>query len=91
MILLKESFTQVDIRKSIENNRNLASDKFNKELKETYEEAKRILSKKPWVEDHYNKTFSKEISQIEAWYAENSAKQSKLKLYDVNYLFNFSA
>lgn len=86
MNLLKESFTQVDLRKSIENSRNLAIEKYNKELKGIYEEAKRILSKKPWVEEHYNKTFLKDMSEIISWFAENIAKQSKFKLYEVNYL-----
>ena len=84
MNLLKESFTQVDLRKSIENSRILAIENYNKELKGIYDEAKNILSKKPWVEEHYNQTFLKDISEIESWFAEKIGKQSKLKLYDVN-------
>lgn len=83
MSILRNNFEQIDERKNIENRRNLAIEKYQKELKETYEEGKRILNKKLWVEEHYNKTFLKEISALEDWFSENSAKQSKLKLYDV--------
>ncbi len=81
--LLKNNFTQVDQRRETENRRNLAIERYEKNLKTTIEEGKKILSQKPWVEEHYNKTFLKQISAIEAWFAENLAKQSKLKLYEV--------
>jgi len=85
MGLLKENFIQVDRRKNDENKRTLAIEKFNKELKESYEQAKRILSNKPWVEEDFNKTFLKEISEIEFWFTQNAEKQFKLNSYEVFY------
>lgn len=83
MKLLVKNFTQVDRRVSIEKKRNSAIEKYFKELNKTLEDAKKTLSKRPWVEEHYNTTFLKEVSVIEAWFAENVEKQSKLKLFDV--------
>lgn len=87
MNLIKENFLKVDNLKNIEINRNIAVEKYLKELKNTHNEAKNILINKPWVEDHYNKSFLKEISEIENWYKESSEKQSKIKLYDVIIIF----
>ena len=81
--LIKKNFTQVDRRQNIEKKRSSAIEKYFSELNKTVEEAKKTLSKKPWVEEHYNTTFLKEVSVIEAWFAENVEQQSKLRLYDV--------
>ena len=81
--MLKTNFKQVDTRKNIEFTRNSAIEKYFKELSKAYDDGKLILSNKPWVENHYNKTFLKEIRDLEKWFNENYEKQSKLKLYDV--------
>jgi hypothetical protein len=76
----------MDRREQIEKKRDLAIDKFEKELNTTYEEGKKILNKKPWVENHYNKTFSKEVEVIDLWFRESIEKQKEMNLYDVNKL-----
>ena len=73
----------MDRRETIERKRDIATDKLVKELNKTYEEGKKILSKKAWVEDHYNKTFIKEVDALSAWFTENQQKQSEMTLYDV--------
>jgi len=90
MKLIKKNFTQIDRRQNIEKKRNSAIEKYFAELNKTVEEAKKTLSKRPWVEEHYNTTFLKEVSVIEAWFAENVEKQSKLKLFDVKFLNIYS-
>jgi len=85
---IKKNFTQADRRQNIEKKRNSAIEKYYKELNKTLEDAKKTLSKKPWVEEHYENTFLKEVSVIEAWFAQEVEKQSKLKLFDV-IIFNF--
>lgn len=93
MKMIKKNFTQPDRRQNIEKKRISAIEKYFKELNKTLEDAKKTLSKKPWVEEHYNNTFLKEVSVIEAWFAENVEKQSKLKLFDVRiyfYKFNYN-
>jgi uncharacterized protein (DUF2344 family) len=81
--ILKKNFTQVDRRQNIEKKRIVAIEKYLNELNRTYEEGKKTLIKRPWAEQHYNKTFLKEVSIIEAWFNENLEKQSNLNLYDV--------
>jgi len=88
MSYIEKKFSEIDKRKDIENRRGFAIEKFNKELKNTYEEAKKILFKKPWVEEYYNNTLLKDVSSIETWFVENLKKQSNLKAYDVNYFRN---
>ena len=83
--LIKKNFIQIDRRQKIEIKRDIAIDKFEKELTKTYEEGKKILDQKPWIEDHYNKTFLKEIEVVKAWFTENQQKQSEMTLYDVIY------
>lgn len=83
--LIKKNFTQVDRRQSIEKKRNSAIEKYFNELNKTYEEGKKTLNKKPWVQEHFNNTFLKELSVVEAWFNESLEKQSKLKLFDVNF------
>ena len=95
MKYIRKNFTQVDRRQNIEKKRNSAIEKYFTELNKTLEDAKKTLSRKPWVEEHYNNTFLKEVSVIEAWFAENVEKQSQLKLFDVikillNKFFNFN-
>ncbi len=89
MKMIKKNFTQIDRRQNIEKKRNSAIEKYFSELNKTLEDAKKTLSKKPWVEEHHNSTFLKEISVIEAWFAENVEKQSKLKLFEVQFFFIF--
>jgi hypothetical protein len=85
---IKKNFTQADRRQNIEKKRNSAIEKYFKELNKTLEDANKTLSKKPWVEEHYENTFLKEVSVIEAWFAQEVEKQSKIKLFDV-IIFNF--
>ena len=85
--LIKKNFTQIDRREQIERKRDIAVEKFEKELNKTYEEGKKILSKKAWVEDHYNKTFIKEVQANEEWFKENLEKQAQLPLYEVIEIF----
>ncbi len=83
MKTLKKNFTQVDRRQNLERKRDSAVVRYTKELNLTHEEAKKTLSKRPWVEEHYNKVFLKEVAAVEGWFNESMEMQSKLKLFDV--------
>lgn len=90
MKLIKKNFTQADRRQTIEKKRNTAIEKYLKELNRTLEDGKKMIAKRPWVEEHHNNVFLKEISVVEAWFAQSLEAQSKLKPYDVifKYLIN---
>ncbi len=80
---IKKNFTAMDRRVQIEIKRDLAIEKFEKELNHTYTEGKKILNKKAWVENHYNKTFIKEVEVVDSWFRESLEKQKEMTLYDV--------
>lgn len=81
---IKKNFTQCDRREQIEKKREIAIEKFEKELNKTIEDGKKVLTRKPWAEEHFNKTFTKEVEEINTWFTENSDKQKEMSLYDVN-------
>lgn len=87
--LIKKNFTQIDRREQTENKRILAIEKFEIELNKTYEEGKNVTIKKPWVEEHYNKNFLKDVDAIQAWFTESQEKQAEMTLFDVNFFSQF--
>jgi hypothetical protein len=80
---IKRNFTQIDRRETIEKKRNLAIEKFFMELNKTHEEGKKILSRKTWVEDHYNNVFLKEVEVVNDWFNENQEKQNEMTHFDL--------
>jgi hypothetical protein len=80
---IKRNFTQIDRRETIEKKRNLAIEKFFVELNKTHEEGKKILSRKTWVEDHYNNVFLKEVEVVNDWFNENQEKQNEMTHFDL--------
>jgi len=80
---IKKNFTQMDRREQIEKKREIAIEKFEKELNKTWEDADKIIKKKPWTEEHYNKTFIKEVDAVNSWFTESQEKQKEMTLYDV--------
>ena len=81
--IIKKNFTQIDRRVQVERKREISVDKFEKELNKTHEDAKKIVSRKAWVEDHYNNTFLNETGVVATWFSDNLAKQAEMQLYDV--------
>merc|ERR1712032_658005 len=72
-----------DRRVKTERRREVAIEKFEKELNKTYEDAKGIVSRKNWTEEHYNNTFLKELGDAAKWFEDSMAKQAELALYDM--------
>lgn len=80
---LSKNFTQIDRRQQIEKKRVIAIEKLEKELNKTYEEGKKIFEKKPYIEDHYNNNFLKDVNEVNTWFTESLEKQKELNLYDL--------
>merc|ERR1712151_1154698 len=57
-------------------------EEFLRELTNVLTEGKRINENKPWVEEHYNNTFLKEVENVNKWFNEKQEKQSKMELYE---------
>merc|ERR1712032_1576165 len=81
--LIKKNFTQIDRRVKTERKREVAIEKFEKELNKTYEDAKIIVNRKNWTEEHYNNTFLKEVGDVGKWFEDSMTKQAELALYDM--------
>lgn len=80
---LNDKFKVFDERKARFLKRESSIENFANEIKKIRSDVANLLKIKPWVETHFNNTFSKEIKSVEDWFSENKGKQDKLALHDV--------
>jgi hypoxia up-regulated 1 len=80
---LNDKFKVFENRMTRFHKREASIENFDKEMKKIRSDVANLLKIKPWVETHFNNTFSKEIKSVEDWFAENKEKQDKLALHEV--------
>lgn len=62
--------------------REKAVNQFMKVMNETYGRAARLIKMKPWVEEHFNKTFKNDVDAVINWFNESITLQKDLKYYE---------
>ena len=91
--LLIKDFDEIDNRINKHKKREAFEDSFVKIINKTITESEKLIKEKPWIEEHYNNIFLKELENANKWFSEMKEKQNNMKLNEViinNYRIQYS-
>jgi len=83
---IKEYFSECDKRQKRFEERNIALNKFYKELNATQQTIIKTLKEKPWTRPYFEKTFLKEFNTTIDWFNRTYDAQNKLKKWETEIL-----
>jgi hypothetical protein len=79
---LNKAFNEFEYRQKKHKNRVRSSEALLNELNKSAVEGANLVKTKPWIENHFNNTFMKELESVQNWYKEMSEKQDAIALHE---------
>lgn len=81
---LMNAFEEFDRRIQVNNDRNIAIEKFEVNIKKIVNKAKKMISEYPWIREYYEVNFTSYLNTMERLLEENVKMQNERLLYEVN-------